>query len=763
MVTKAHWTGVRILRLSAKIIAVLILLASLLLAAYLYYLDGIITKVFEGRRWTIPATVYAQPIELHPGSTLNMDALLVELDRLGYRQKAHTREPGIFKVTANKLDIYLRSFEFSDGPRAAQKISLSFDSNQIASIYNQLDEEVFLIRLEPLVIGSFFPSHGEDRMVISPNETPELLTSALKAVEDQKFDHHPGFDIFGIARAMWVNLSEGEFKQGGSTLTQQLVKSYFLSNRRTLERKFKELCMAVILEARFEKEDLLNAYVNEIYLGQDGSRAIHGFGLGAQFYFAKPLNELSAEEIAFLVAVIRGPTYYDPRRHSERALARRNSVLNIMFANQLIEKEILEEALTTPLGTFAAKRTKQYHPAFMDLVRAQLQESYDADALATEGLRVFTTLDPAIQQDAEEAVEEILTQIETAKNLPPQTLQSAVVVATTHSADVVAIVGGRSSAFNRAVKTKRHVGSLIKPAVYMHALETGDYHLVSRLQDEPVVLTKPQWEPQNFDGKSRGDIPLYRALAESLNLATVHLGLSLGVENIAKRVGELTHLPAPNPYPSLLLGAVELSPMDVSRMYNNFASGGFSAPHKSVIAVIDAEGDALKRFPIEITNSISPDVAIQITTALQVVMHDGTGRRSQFSKSGLAGKTGTSDDYRDSWFAGYDDQYLTVIWVGRDDYQPSGLTGSSGALRIFDTLMQDQVIRPPLLFSNTLVNTDIDYETGTRSHPRCGKTVTLPLPDAAQVQKLRGCPIRLHKRRDRKQLQTQKREPWFQN
>jgi penicillin-binding protein 1B len=298
-----------------------------LIAGYLLYLDHLITSTFDGRRWSVPARVYAQPLELYPGLVVEANEIEVELKRLGYRRgPLNLNAPGNYTHTGNEVRATLRAFTFSDGPRAPIDVRARVADHAIDTLYEN-GEPASLVRLEPPLIGSFFASHGEDRLIITPEETPTLLSEGLKAVEDRNFDTHAGFDLKGIARAAIADLRSGDLSQGGSTLTQQLVKSYFLDNRRTVWRKLKEIAMAVILDARYQKADLLNAYINEIYLGQDGERAVHGFGLGSQFYFNKPLSELDPAEIALLIAVIRGPSYYNPFAHPERARSRRDLVL----------------------------------------------------------------------------------------------------------------------------------------------------------------------------------------------------------------------------------------------------------------------------------------------------------------------------------------------------------------------------------------------------------------------------------------------------
>lgn len=730
-----------------KICALSALLTGVGAAGYLTYLDRLITETFEGRRWSVPAVVYAEPLELYPGAVLSRADVDAELVRLGYERRDPPAQPGAYQLSADKLNVHLRSFQFMERRRSSQRIELGFADGRISSIKDSLGRPIPLIRLDPVTIGSFFPSHGEDRLVLTPKQVPSLLREALKAVEDRNFDKHPGFDISGIARAVWVNVTSGELKQGGSTLTQQLVKSYFLDNRRTLGRKLRELAMAIILDARFSKEDLLNAYINEIYLGQDGRRAVHGFGLGAQFYFNRPLAELNVHEIATLIAVIRGPSYYNPFRHRERARARRDLVLDKMLESRLIDAAEHRRSRQASLQVVqGARRGGAYYPAFMDLARRGLT-SLTGEVLTSEGLRVFTTLQPRTQDVVEQSITEVLHTLETTRKLAAGLLQAAVIVTNTQTGEVVALSGGRHAGvdgFNRALNARRPVGSLLKPVLYLTALEQG-FHLASIIDDEPIVVelsNHTTWEPENFDHRNRGPVPLVRALADSLNLATVQLGLLLGVETVAARFEALTGRPPANHYPSFLLGAESLSPVEVSALYGVFASNGFHMPPKAVIAVLDEHGAPVSRHPFHVEQRIDKETVAVLSRALEIVMQQGTGKSSRFARLGVAGKTGTSDDFRDSWFAGYDDALLTVVWVGNDDNASTGLTGATGALKVWDNIMGRLAVQP--LTTDPLASfTSIEYETGLLARASCANVVLIPLPNGAALQEKPGCGIKL--------------------
>ena len=601
-----------------------------------------------------------------------------------------------------------------------------------------------IVRLNPLLIGSLFPAHGEDRLILAPEEIPPLLSAALQAVEDRRFAQHHGIDLRAIARAAFVNLTSGELRQGASTLTQQLVRSYFLTNERSWWRKLREALMAIALEMRYDKADLLHAYVNEIYLGQDGARAVHGFGLASQFYFGKPLTELELHELALLIAQVRGPTYYDPRRHPERALERRNLVLQLMTDQALIDANEAEAARGRDLELIPATRRSATQSAFLSLVRRQLSADYPAEDLERTGLVVYSTLDPAVQVAAERA----LTNGLEALGQNAAEFDGAVVITSPQTGEVRALVGGRHigvEGFNRALDARRQIGSLIKPVVYLAALESGKYSLASVIEDEPIEVPLPNgdtWAPRNFDDQAHGPVPLVRALAESLNMATVRLGLEVGLEPIASLLQRLGLPDKPPLYPSLLLGSLELTPLEVTQVFNTLANGGFRVPLKAVRSVV-AEGAMLQRYPIELTQSADANAVYALNQALVQVMERGTGRtvRAQLPHDvTIAGKTGTSDDLRDSWFAGFTSDHLVVAWLGADDNRPIGLTGSTGAARIAAramTALEASSYSPPL--PDSLRLRYVDYLTGAPTAARCAGAVAVPVPARDGHPRAFGC------------------------
>jgi penicillin-binding protein 1B len=723
------------------------------------HLDRQVTKQFEGRRWTLPAQVYAAPLELYSGLALSGPQLEEELLRLQYREVDKLERPGTYRRQGSRYDVALRAARFADETRTAQILAITTSGNSIASLTDSKAEEVAIARFEPLLIGSIFPTHGEDRIVLQPSDVPPLLPQALKAVEDRKFDSHHGVDPTAIARAVWANVRAGGIAQGGSTLTQQLVRSYFLTTDQTLSRKLREAAMALALELHFTKTDLLNAYVNEIYLGQDGQRAVHGFGLASQFYFGKPLAELDLSEIALLVAVVRGPSYYDPRRHPQRVKARRDLVLKVLVEQGVTQQAEADVALKRPLGVIA-RSNSGYYPAYLDFVRRTLRRDYRDEDLTEAGLRIYTSLDPRAQDTAERALEIELTRLDKVhaaavkrKSGRPddkEPLQAAVVVTAPQSGEVVALIGGRQvgyNGFDRALDATRSMGSLVKPFVYLTALETKRYNATTVIQDEFIdvrLQNGTHWKPQNFTKEIYGPVPLVRALSESLNLATVGLGLDVGLPNVTKTLQRFGLKRKPLEVPAMTLGGVDVSPLEAAQIYSGLASGGFRTELRAVRAVISDDGKPLRAFPVEVTQVADADSVQQLNRMLEVVMEHGTGRAARAvlpPNLVVAGKSGTSSELRDSWFAGFSGSHVAVVWVGYDDNRPTGFTGSAGALTVWSRLMAglDTTSRSSPL-PDTLASVNIDFPTGLRAEAICSEdVVAVAVPLGSEPAWKEGC------------------------
>ena len=726
-ITRSWW------RRKRNLIALFVLFST----AYVIYLDVVIRINFEGKRWSLPAQVYARPLELYPGLQLSPVQFNQELERLGYRYSYRPDTPGTYSRQEDQFHLVTRPFQFWDGKETSRQLQIRFAGGQVVRLHDaERDTELPLARMEPPHIGGIYPAHHEDRILIKLDEVPQVLVNALVSVEDRNFATHIGLDWRAIARAFWANIKAVGTVQGGSTLTQQLVKNFFLSNERTLWRKANEAIMALLLEWHYDKNEILEAYLNEVYLGQDGGRAIHGFGLASWFYFDKPITKLTLPESAVLVALIRGPGYYHPYRHADRLLQRRNLVLELMAGQGVISATDMLSAKQSALGVIHEQnRVTNAYPAFMDLLRRQLKQDYREKDLTSEGLRIFTTLDPWIQQTLEKSVRQQLKLLDRKRGLDGR-LQTAAIVTNTTSGEVLAMVGDRqpnSAGFNRALDAQRPVGSLIKPAVYLTALQqTEQYNLLSLIDDEPIIVQEQggkTWTPKNYDGESHGQVPLYRALVQSYNQATVRLGMGLGFEAIAEnlhRLGVERRIP---PYPSMLLGAVDMSPFDITQMYQTIASGGFRTPLRTIRDVLTVKGEPLQRYPLHLEQVID-NASIQVlTSALQAVMQTGTGRaikRYVKGDTGFAGKTGTTDELRDSWFAGFGRDYLAVVWLGTDDNQPINLSGSSGALTLWGDMMARLHAQPLQTSpSDEVERLLIDTESLLVANEGCDKTVSL--------------------------------------
>ena len=713
---------------------------------YAFFLSWRVTSEFSARSWDRPALVYAAPIELFGGRRLTQQDLDVELVRLGYRETSGPLASGRFRSGRDGIELHTRSFDYGGQHSPEFVARIRFAGNTIASISAADGTPIPIMQLDPLLIGSIFPAHGEDRIIVTPEEVPEQLKAALIAVEDRRFEGHIGVDIRAIVRAAFVNLTAGEIQQGASTLTQQLVRSFYLTNDRTWRRKLAEAFMSIGLELRYSKDELLQAYINEVYLGQDGGRAIHGFGLASRFYFGKPLAELDLHEIALLVAVVRGPSYYDPYRNGARAQERRDLVLDLMAEQAVISADERTAARNEPLGIVDRQsRQNAYYAAFLDLVRRQLERDYAAEDLEGTGLKIYTTLDPTTQALAEWTLATEVKRLE--ENRP--SLDGAVIVTNPHNSEVRALVGSRQTGFdgfNRALNANRPVGSLIKPMVYLAAIESGRHSLASLIEDGPIEVPMPNgdvWAPTNFDDESHGTVTAIRALAESFNQATVRLGLDVGLDKVIDLLGRLGLEDLPAEYPSLLLGAFELTPLEVTQIYNTLANGGFRMPLRSVRSVVNADGQAIQRFPLSIEQTVDAGAIYELNQALVQVMRLGTGRTAAARlPEGLvtAGKTGTSDGFRDSWFAGFSNDHLIVSWIGNDDNVSVGLTGSTGASVVWAGIMAGLETRPyAVLTPDGYRASWIDFVTGLETDPNCPAAVRLSLEGGDRPPKASSC------------------------
>ena len=701
----------------------------------LIYIDAQIRHRFEGHRWSLPAKVYARPLELFTGQQLAQGQLKFELTQLGYRWVTQAKAPGQVQKTNQGMIIYSRGFRFVGGDEQGHLVEVNLVGDKIVGLRQTSGASIAVLRLEPQLVGGIYPAHNEDRELIQLDDLPNGFIETLLAVEDRQYYAHYGVSPWGIMRAMWANIRAGAVVQGGSTLTQQLVKNFYLTDQQTLWRKLIEAPMALLLNIHYSKDEVLEVYLNEVFAGQSGKRAIHGFGLASRFYFGQPVSELKLHQVALLVGLVKGPSYYNPRRHPKRATNRRNLVLSVLAQQGLISETQKTNYQALPLDLTEAKQVSRY-PAYMDLVRQQLKQHYQASSLSSHGLRIFTSLDPWVQQQADKAMLEQVGKLKQRySNI--EGLQGAAVVSHRDSGELLALVGdynGGYAGHNWALDESRQVGSLLKPIVHLAALETGRYSPNSIIDDAPIALPQPDgslWQPQNYDRKSHGKVPMYETLVKSYNQANVRLGLDVGVDKVLQqlqRMGVEQSIPA---YPSVLLGAVEMSPLQVNQVYQTIASNGFYSPLSIVRQVTEANGRLLSNFPFAVRQVASNESIYMLQHEMRLVASQGTAKgvyRYLPKQQKVAAKTGTTNDQKDSWFAGFSGLHVATVWLGREDAKPTPLTGAGGALNVWGQLMQnlayahDEDIKP-----QTVAHYYLNRATGEAIPDKCPNGVWLPM------------------------------------
>jgi penicillin-binding protein 1B len=667
------------------------------LIPYTLYLNHQVSQRFGALQWQIPTRVYARPLQLAPGVAMDAQTLKTELDAASYRDDGSGERLGTYARDGGRFTISSRGFTDVEGKVPARKLQVSLSGGRVASVRDLgRKQNLKSARLDPARIATLYGQKQEERRLVRMEEVPELLVTGLQAVEDRDFSTHHGIDLSGILRAIWVTVrSGGETRQGASTLTQQLARSGLLGIGKevTPSRKFNEILFALILEARYDKRTILEAYLNQVYMGQRGSQAIHGVAAASEFWFGRELDSLTTEQIALLIGIVKGPSYYDPRRNPDHALERRNLVLDKLLETDLIKQPEWKRARAAPLGVTGTPgmAAANRFPAYVDLVRRQFARDYPESALQGAGLSVLTGMSPSAQAYAEGAVARTLKSVENKKRPP---LQAGLVLTDVHDGDVLAVVGSRNVSqpgFNRAVEAQRPVGSLLKPFVYLLALAQPDnYSLASYVDDSPVTVQLGKgrrWTPGNSDNRSHGTVRLVDALAHSYNQATVRIGMKVDPQRLSNLIHVLAGIKA-EPNPSLILGSTDQSPYAMAQLYQFLASGGEIQPLHAVRGVLDPTGKLLKRYdktpaPAQEGDSIAAHL---VSIGLQQVVSNGTGR--QLLGDGLgrlqsAGKTGTSNDGRDSWYAGYTGDHLAVVWMGNDQNEQTGLYGATGAMRVW--------------------------------------------------------------------------------
>ena len=737
-----------------KYALLIFILVGVALAIYSWYLSAQVEKRFSARRWSIPSTVYSDTTLLYPGQRFDPSLFNEKLVNLGYRRVNHVpSQKGEIRIRPDALDIFLNDLKTPWTQRQGFLVQIGFSENRIGTISRMESGETMpILELEPEEIMQFFGQERERRQLISIEQVPEHLIRAVLAAEDHRFFQHYGVDFRGILRALVTNLRHGSIRQGGSTLTQQLAKNYFLTPARTITRKFKEVILSVVIELKYDKREILEIYLNEIYLGQKGSVAINGIGEASYFYFGKPVKHLTLSQAAIIAGLIKAPNHYSPYRDITRCRSRRDAVLQAMHRWEWITETALQTALKQPIKAvgFIVSDTKA--PYFIDYLTEQLNTLYRPQDLSSLGLSVYTTLDSQVQRAAEKALVKGLTRLESSnaklpREAPEEKLQGAIVVIQPKTGHILALVGGRNysvSQFNRITQARRQPGSAFKPIVYLSSL--SQFTPTSLLSNDPKSYTVngELWEPQNFEPVTEYTVSLKDALKKSYNLATVDLAMQTGLERIVDMARRF-HFSTPiKPYPSLALGAFEVIPIELARAYCVFAAEGVQPFPLSLKGVVDEHDKILEHQHLNIERLITPAEAFVMTRMLQAVVKEGTARSLQWRGVSwpVAGKTGTTNDFRDAWFVGYTPDILALVWVGFDNGDSIEATGAAAALPIWADLMN--------AIPQHRSETDFNMPKGVEKNLVCSVTGRLAVagcPEPAEVYFLAGrapdehCPL----------------------
>lgn len=708
---------------------------------YAGQLDALVVEKFNGRRWAFPSRVYSDRFLVYPGLDLKAAGFFERLQRLNYREvTSGGLRKGDYRRTAAGIEVFLRDFAYPGESVPDRLVRIELAGDLVTRLVDETSgEALFSLLLEPEVITGLYESAWEERREVSLAEVPPRLVQAIITAEDQRFFQHYGVDPIGIARAIVVNLRHGRIVQGGSTLTQQLMKNFFLSEERTWRRKLIEAGMALVAERRYSKNEILQNYLNEIYLGQNGLQGVFGVWEASQFYFARRPSELSLAESAMLAGLIRAPNAYSPYRHPERAKERRDAVLGLLLEAGDITPREYQEAIAEPLRIAPLQGGRNSAPYFVDFLREELTNSYPPDVLTSEGLGIFTSLDSQLQKLAERAVSEGLAALE--QRYPrlksatrAEQVEACLIAIQPQTGEIKAMVGGRDYAttqFNRAVQAKRQPGSVFKPFVYLAAFEAArdaaePFTPATRIEDEPFewAFDSQVWKPENYRDRYFGVVTLRRALEFSLNSATARLAYQIGLDpirDLVRRMGISSELPR---YPSLVLGALDVSPFEIAQAYAVLANQGMRAAARATKKVVDRQGRPIERRPVEMGPVVRPEAAYLLTHVLEGVLDRGTARsaRERGFERPAAGKTGTTNDSRDAWFAGYTPDLLAVVWVGFDQVKPLGLTGAQSALPIWTAFMKEATAAypaEPFVPPAGVVLVRIDPNTGGLATPDC--------------------------------------------
>ena len=717
----------------------IVAIIAIFFAALVAIIDYRVTTKLDGVLWTVPAKLYSRPMELAESIEINRNNLIRELEMLSYKEVLQPERSGQFSLSKDSLKIYLRGYK----DQRPGIFNITFRESEVKSIKNQLGLSEDLIKLEPIVIGGMYPAHMEDRVLLDWPEVPQILIETILAVEDQNFFNHYGISLRSISRAFLTNIKAGEVEQGGSTITQQLAKSLFFTSEQTIRRKVMEAIASLLIEFHYSKEEILLAYINDVFLAQSGRRAIHGFGMGAQHFFGTSIKNLDKDQIALLVGMLKGPSLYNPRRNPQNATKRRNLVLSILNKSQKLSDTEFEQLKIKELGTAPPNyRTETKYPAFHDLVRIELQENFNEKDLRTKGLAIETNVDPILQASLEDSIVKTKKQLIEKYGTKLNELEGAAIAVDISNGEVKAVVGSSSPSsygFNRSINAIRPIGSLVKPFIYLTALDQYDqYNLTTILDDSKLSVPSGGviWEPDNFDKKFHGNIPLHVALWQSYNIASARLGLDIGFEAVASMFSKLGIKKQFQNYPSLFIGSFELSPYQAIQAYQTIAADGFYTPLRSIREIKDVKGEIEFSYPYSIEQRIRPEPVALIKFAMQQTFERGTARgysSKDIQSWNAGGKTGTSDDQRDSWFVGFAGETLVLVWLGFDDNRQTPLTGRTGAFQVWKNFIDD--IKPVSKQKTVLPRINYvwtDMNDGLLSGKKCKNSLLVPFIEGTE-------------------------------
>ena len=723
-------------------IASLVMVCFVVFLAFVGYSYVVLTKKFDSsRRWDLPSRIYSDATPIVPGMTIPRALLEPKLNHVGYHEAAaRVTNPGEYRYAGNSVEIYMQNFEYPDIEFRALPVAIEFDGATVRSI-RRLDDGVALrgIRIEPELITSIYNNEMEDRLPVALGAVPKTLTDAIIAVEDKNFYSHKGLSITGIAGALRTDVKNRSITHGGSTLTQQLIKNFYFNPERTWRRKGIEALYALLLEARYSKNEILEVYLNEIYLGQNGAVQILGVEQASQVYFGKHVTYLTLPEAATMAGMIHSPNVGNPLKYPERAKPRRDLVLALMREQKLITPEQYEGAIAAPLTTSRFPKGSRSAPFFVDLVLKQLKETYPETQLRTEGLRIFTTLDTIMQRSAEQALDSGIESLN--KRFPylrnsATPLEGVILTIQPGTGYVKALVGGRSyskTQFNRAIQARRQPGSLFKPFVYATAMDPARgqqaFTAATVLDDSPISVRSGTavWTPQNYDLKYHGHVTVRESLAHSYNIPAVRAAMNAGVPNVIKTaatIGIESHLA---PYPSVSLGSFEVTPLEIAYAYSAFANLGVKAEPISILAVSTSEGELKESREVKMKRVAPASVCYVMNSILKDVFSYGTAGKARllgFNRP-FAGKTGTTSSYRDAWFIGYSPRILSLVWLGFDDGHSVRLSGGDACVPIWTTnmnriggLVPDVDWKRP----EDVIGRQIDPESGMLATAYCPQT-----------------------------------------